>query len=85
MEKIESKTIQVEDRTHHFYCDDCGVKLGSSQEHPDGWYQPLGEFDLKWYTPDGWYKLERCLCKPCQRKLIATVCKALESVGFKRD
>lgn len=84
MEKVITKPKQVEDRIHYFYCDDCGIEIGHSQEYDDGYYAELGKFELKWYTPNGWYKLKKCLCKSCERKVIITVCEALESVGFER-
>lgn len=85
MEKVENKTRQIEDRTHHFYCDDCGAYIGSSHEYDDGWYQELGEFELHWFTPNGWYKLENYLCNDCRDKLLTKVCAELEAAGFEPD
>lgn len=85
MEKIETKTRQIEDHIHHFYCDDCGVYIGSSLEDYDGWCQELGEFRLKMNTPDGWYKLSKCLCDSCKNKLLTTIYDTLEAMGFKPD
>ena len=85
MEKVEIKTRQIEDRTHHFYCDDCGTHIGSSCEYDDGWYQELGVFELHWLTPNGWYKLEKCLCNDCHDKFLTKVCSGLEAAGFELD
>ena len=85
MEKIETKTKQIEDRTHYFYCDDCGRYIGYSNEHEDGYYQELGELDLNWFTPNGWYTFEKCLCASCRDKFLANLYKILEDTGFKPD
>ena len=85
MEKVEINTRQIEDSIHHFYCDDCGTHIGSSHEYDDGWYQELGKFELNWLTPNGWYKLEKCLCNDCRDKFLDKVYAGLEAVGFKLD
>lgn len=85
MEKVETKITQIEDRVHHFYCDECGFHIGSTEEWYDGYYRNLGEFELKIYMPDGWYKLEKCLCDDCRDKFLDKVYVLLESVGFKPD
>lgn len=85
MEKVETKTKQIDDRTHHFYCDDCNAYIGSSHEYDDGWYDELGEFELTILMPRGWYKLKKCLCKKCAEKFLDKAYTNLESVGFKRD
>lgn len=85
MEKVETKTRQIEDRTHHFYCDNCGTHIGSSDEYEDGYYEELGEFELSWFTPDGWYKLKKCLCPSCRDELLADIYDAIEDIGFKLD
>jgi hypothetical protein len=85
MEKVEIEIVETEETTHHFYCDDCGDYIGSSEEYDDGWYEELGEFELHWYTPKGWYKLEKCLCHTCAKKYLSTVYGGLESAGFKLD
>jgi uncharacterized protein YlaI len=83
MEKVEVKTKQIEDRIHHFYCDDCDAYIGASQEYDDGWRQELGKFELKILMPRGWYKLEKCLCEKCREKFLDKVYTNLEFVGFK--
>lgn len=82
MEEVEIKIKQIEERTHHFYCDNCGDYIGSSQEEVDGWYQELGEFELKILMPRGWYKLEKCLCEKCKEKFLDQAYTNLEFVGF---
>lgn len=85
MHKIEqiSKTI-IQD-IHHFYCDDCGKHLGSSQEYDDGWYEELGEFELKMRLPQGCYILKKCLCDECKEKYPVKLQSILEDIGFKKD
>lgn len=85
MEKVETKTRKVEDRTHHFYCDYCGHYLGNTVEYWDGYYAELGEFELKMCTPRGWYKLEKCFCNDCKDKFLNNVYTSLEDAGFKLD
>jgi hypothetical protein len=85
MEKVETKTRQIEDRTHYFYCDDCDVELGHSHEYDDGYYEEFGEFEFHWYTPNGWYKLEKCLCHTCKEKYLSAIYGGLETAGFKFD
>ena len=85
MEKIETKIIKTEEIIHHFYCDDCGDQLGSSYECDDGYYERFGTFDLKCYTPRGWYKLEKCLCPSCAQECVDAFCNTLEAMGFERD
>ena len=82
MKKVETKTRQIEDRTHHFYCDDCEAYIGASQEHDDGWYQELGTFELKILMPIGWYKFKKCLCEKCKEKFLDQAYTNLEFVGF---
>jgi formylmethanofuran dehydrogenase subunit E len=85
MEKVETKIIETEEITHHFYCDKCGDHLGSSEEWDDGYYQEFGEFELKCNTPRGWYKLEKCLCHSCADEFLETFYSTLESIGFELD
>lgn len=85
MEKVETKTRQIQDRIHHFYCDDRGAHIGSSEEHYDGYYAELGGFGLKIIMPRGWYKLEKCLCEKCKENFLDKDYDSLEFVGFKLD
>lgn len=85
MEKVETRIIEHEERTYHFYCDDCGTHIGTSVDHGDGWYQKYGEFDLRMFTPRGWYKIEKCFCNECNEKFLNTVYASLEEAGFKLD
>ena len=85
MEKVEIKTKQIKDHTHHFYCDDCDAYIGSSHEYADGYYEELGEFELDILMPRGWYKLEKCLCEKCKEKFLDKFCASLEATGFELD
>lgn len=85
MEKVEIKIKQTEDHTHHFYCDNCGVRIGSSREYDDGWYQTLGDLELEFYVPTGWYSVKKCLCDQCEEKYLSEVYTTLEQLGFKKE
>lgn len=85
MEKVETKIIETEEITHHFYCDGCGDHLGSSDEYDDGYYEEFGEFELRCYTPKGWYRLKKCLCHSCAQKFLSVYYNTLESLGFELD
>jgi len=85
MEKTETQTITTELYYHHFYCDHCGAHLGTSEEYDDGYYQRFGDFELKWYTPAGWYRQELCLCDECKEKHLSKIYSALEQLGFKKE
>lgn len=85
MEKVETKIKQIEDRVHYFYCDDCGVELGHSHEHDDGYYEEFGQFGLQMHTPRGWYKLHKCLCDKCKNEFLFEFYDSLEAAGFKLE
>lgn len=85
MEKVITQTKQVTDKTHYFYCDHCGLELGCSHEHIDGWYQELGELDLELYVPKGWYTFRKCLCDSCKEKFLVNLYKTLEDIGFEAN
>lgn len=85
MEKVATEIKKIEHRTHFFYCDDCGSQLGCTTEYSDGWYPTIGDLELAWYTPNGWYRLEKCLCDSCREKYLSAIYGALEYAGFKRD
>ncbi len=82
MEKIETKIKKIEERTHSFYCDECGTQLGCSTEHEDGYYQQLGEFKLEMFTPMGWHEFDKCFCANCRDKYLTKLYEMLESAGF---
>lgn len=83
MEKITTQIKKIQETTHSFYCDHCGAELGCSIEHDNGYYQQLGEFKLKMFTPKGWYELNKCLCGTCREKYLTGIYEMLESAGFK--
>ena len=84
MEHVEHMTGTKTFTTHKFYCDDCGEFIGSATEWDDGWYRELGEFDLKFHTPLGWYKLKKTLCDSCKEKVLNKLVYTLIEVGFER-
>lgn len=85
MEKVITQSKQVVDRTHYFYCDDCGREIGHSRESIEGWYDVLGELELRMYTPKGWYVLDKCLCGACKEKYLTNFYETIESLDFKLD
>ena len=85
MEKTETQTITTELYRHHFYCDHCGIHLGTSKEYDDGYYQSFGDFALECYTPVGRYRIKKCLCDECKEKHLSKIYSALEQLGFKKE
>jgi predicted Zn-dependent protease len=47
MENVTEKEVTKVDRKYDFYCDKCGQHLGTSYEHPDGWYKQFGEVNTR--------------------------------------
>lgn len=85
MEKLEHIEKTTVDIIHHFYCDDCGVFLGSTQEYSDGWYGKLGDFELKFCLPPiGWYEVHKCFCDECKEKFVTQVHDELMKLGFSK-
>ena len=74
--EVEIRTKEV--RTHHFYCDDCGKYLGESREYDDGWYEDLGEFNMRF----GEYSISKHLCDDCREKFYVKLNKSLLDLGF---
>lgn len=85
MEKITQKTITTTETIHNFYCDECGEHFGASREFSDGYYHELGRVGLEIYTPNGWYKVNKCLCDQCKTKFMSNVYNTLESIGFSNN
>lgn len=85
MEKIVTQIKQVKQKTHFFYCDNCGTQLGCQTEYDDGYYKHIGEFELNWHTPNGWYKLHKCLCDTCRNEYLSKIHTLLETAGFTLD
>jgi hypothetical protein len=85
MEKIVTQIKQVEQKTHFFYCDNCGAQLGCQTECEDGYYKQLGELELLWRTPKRWYKLHKCLCDTCRNEYLSELHTMLETAGFTLD
>jgi hypothetical protein len=85
MEKVATQIKKVEERTHLFYCDVCGVSLGCTTEYSDGYYPTIGDFELQWYTPKGWYEIHKCLCDNCKNQYLDFIYASLEAAGFAID
>ena len=80
-----NKTKTITTTVHEFHCDNCRAYLGTSEEHDDGWYREIGRFDLRCYTPQGWYTLSKHLCGTCKEKLSSKFCATLEDMGFEKE
>ena len=85
MEKTTTETITTTRTTHHFYCDRCGIHIGSSGEYADGYYPEVGDFELKIYMPRGWYELHKCFCDECREEFLNEFYNTLENAGFEPD
>lgn len=81
MEKTIKKIVEVEDIVHEFYCDECNKYLGTSYECDDGWYNRIGEFELKLYV-NGWLCVNKCLCDKCKYEFVEKIRKSLFDIGF---
>ncbi len=83
MEKITTTTETITKNVHEFYCDECAVLIGTSEEYPNGGYERLGVYELNILTPDGLFKYyDKCLCDACKESFPAKVAEALEAIGF---
>ena len=47
-----------------------------------GRYKQYGEFNLNFYTLDGWYESDRCLCDVCRQEYLEDVKTCLKDLGF---
>ena len=82
MEKITTTTETITKNVHEFYCDECEVLIGTSEEYPNGGYERLGVYELNVLTPDGLFKYyDKCLCDTCKESFPTKVAEALESIG----
>ena len=79
MEKtiVEEKVTYI--HKHEFYCDKCGKYLGISKEYEDGYYERIGEVDLKLYG----LELSGNFCDKCKNKIGSQIEEALTNLGFK--
>lgn len=81
MKKTITEIVEVEEIRHEFYCDECNRYLGVSYECEDGWYDSLGDFELK-CNINGWLHLRKCLCDKCRYEFINKVRTTLFDIGF---
>ena len=82
MEKITTTTETITKNVHEFYCDECEVLVGTSEEYPNGGYERLGVYELNILTPDGLFKYyDKCLCDACKESFPTKVAEALEAIG----
>lgn len=83
MEKVVATTETITKNIHEFYCDECEVLVGTSEEYPDGGYERLGAYELNVLTPDGLFKYyDKCLCETCMESFPTKVAEALEAIGL---
>jgi len=83
MEKTipEEQTI-VRDR-HLFYCDECGIFLGESQEYDDGYYANINDYRWSYYDKScSWLYKRGNYCPACKAKIDRRIEKALRDLGF---
>ena len=85
MEKIETIIREIKEQEHQFYWDCCNEYLGTRAEYSDGYYPKIGEFELKIYLPDGWYKVEKCFCEECKEKYLSKLKNVLNELDFEKD
>lgn len=85
MEKSEQFTTTTIVTYHHFYCDECGNYLGKVSEYDDGWYPEIGELEIKFHLPQGWYKIEKHFCDKCRSKFLSMLETTLVDIGFERE
>lgn len=85
MEKITSKEVKSILNTHNFYCDMCEKHLGNTEEYDDGYYETIGDYDLKFNVNSEWYSLHRNLCVECRSKMRQKIIDVLLSVGFVKE
>ncbi|MEE1084302.1 MAG: hypothetical protein UH850_11315 [Paludibacteraceae bacterium] len=82
MEKITTTTETITKNVHEFYCDECEVLIGTSEEYLNGGYERLGVYELNVLTPDGLFKYyDKCLCDACKAGFPTKVAEALEAIG----
>lgn len=84
MEKITQQTVTTTMTIHDFYCDECGVHFGTSMEYDNGNYYKAGCINLEISTPNGQYKVNKCLCDQCKEKFLSNLYTALKVIGFSK-
>ncbi len=81
MKKTIKEVVEAIEIKHEFYCDKCNEYLGTSYECDDGWYNELGNFELK-LNVDGWLRVRKCLCTKCRYEFINKLRTNLFDIGF---
>lgn len=87
MEEIKTKKIEVEERKHIFYCDNCKEKIGESIEYDDGYYEEIGKYEETYNSRNvvGYYRLNLHLCDKCKIVYNNKIIEAITKIGFKKD
>lgn len=92
MEKIIYKEKIEQYPCHTFYCDDCGMPLGESDEYDDGYYEPIEEYEWKMYVDhtlsektNDWYRVKKNFCPKCREKFVQNIINSLTALGFKKE
>lgn len=87
MNKTRKQIVEVERFSHDFYCDECEKYLGRSEEYDDGFYNIIGEFEMRIFLPEGygWYEIKRCLCEECKKKYLSIFSNDLINHGFNKE
>lgn len=81
MEKTIKEVVEAIEIKHEFYCDECNQYLGTSYECDDGWYNRVGDFELK-LCVNGWLHVNKCLCAKCKYEFTEKIRKTLFDIGF---
>ena len=78
-----TKTVEVETITHKFYCDECGVFLGETEECDDGYYDEIGKYEWEFRIGD-WLRKKGNYCPDCGPKVRERIVSTLEGLGFEK-
>ena len=85
MEKIIKNCVKITQKLHKFYCDNCGLEIGISEEYEDGYFKNFGEYKEEVLINGNWYSINRTLCDKCKEKFIKNIINKLEELGFKKE
>lgn len=87
MEKIKEKTVKAVEKTHEFYCDDCGEYLDKVIERGDGINLERAKEINGYYGADWTGKYMGmcyigCLCEKCTIKKEKKIAEKLREFGY---
>lgn len=86
MKKIREEIVEKIIVWHEFFCDNCGEKLGESEEDEDGDYRDFGRYThLLSVTGVGLFRFRGCYCEKCAKIKDQQIRNSLLSIGFKEE